>query len=74
MAAEQAHYNAYMLRMWQDQGEAGTVWRALLESPHTGERHGFTSLEDLFDFLRQHIESSNHSAQPLARAVSEGNK
>ena len=27
------------------------IWRTSLESPHTGERHGFASLELLFAFL-----------------------
>jgi hypothetical protein len=53
VAAERAHYQAYMLRIWKDQDEPGSVWCASLESPHTGERHGFDSLEALFDFLRQ---------------------
>jgi hypothetical protein len=55
MATDRAHYQAYMLRIWQDQDEPGSVWRALLESPHTGECHGFESLEALFDFLRQSV-------------------
>jgi hypothetical protein len=31
------------------------VWRASLESPHTGERRGFASTTDLFTFLEQEI-------------------
>jgi hypothetical protein len=50
---------AYLLRLWQVGGEEGLVWRASLESARTGERHGFTSLDDLFDFLRQRIEESD---------------
>ena len=53
MAAERDQYQAYMLRLWQDQGEAGPQWRASLESPHTGERRGFASLEALFAFLEE---------------------
>lgn len=41
-------HRSYLLRLWQAEGSA---WRASLESPHTGERHGFASLEALFAFL-----------------------
>ena len=47
------HYFSFMLRMWRANGEGKAAWRASLESPHTGERVGFASLEDLFTFLRQ---------------------
>jgi hypothetical protein len=64
-------YLAYMLRLWQEQGEAGIEWRAMLESPHTGERHGFTSLEALFEFLKQRAERSAGGYQPLVGADSD---
>ena len=47
------HYFSFMLRMWRANGEGKAAWRASLESPHTGERVGFASLEELFTFLRQ---------------------
>lgn len=63
---QQRRYLAYLLRLWQanddetalPKGEApgcwrGTEWRASLESPRTGERKGFASLDDLFAFLRR---------------------
>jgi hypothetical protein len=53
MATERPQYLAYMLRLWQDQDQAGPQWRASLESPHTGERRGFASLEALFAFLEE---------------------
>ena len=52
MTTEQQHYLAYMLRLWQVSNNGEPIWRASLESPHTGERKGFASLDDLFDFLR----------------------
>ncbi len=70
MATDRAHYQAYMLRIWQDLKEPGSVWRASLESPHTGERHGFTSLEALFDFLRQRAEQQIDGSSTLTQAVS----
>ena len=53
MIAEQPGYLAYLLRLWQVNDEGKPVWRASLESPHTGERHGFANLEMLFAFLEE---------------------
>jgi hypothetical protein len=44
-----------LLRLWQTQQEGTSVWRASLESPHTGERRGFISPEDLFAFLQHQL-------------------
>ena len=52
MPTEPHRYLAYMLRLWQASSKE-TVWRASLESPHTGERHGFASLDDLIIFLQR---------------------
>jgi hypothetical protein len=53
MSSESEGYLAYMLRLWQAGGNDRTAWRASLESPHTGERQGFSSLELLFAFLEE---------------------
>ena len=51
-------YVSYLLRMWQDGSDEElssskkAAWGATLQSPHYGERLGFGSLDDLFDFLR----------------------
>jgi hypothetical protein len=51
-------YISYLLRMWQDSSDEElscpkeAAWRATLQSPHTGDRVGFASLDDLFDFLK----------------------
>jgi hypothetical protein len=42
---------AYMLRLRQVSSDGEPIWRTSLESPHIGERLGFGSLEELFDFL-----------------------
>ena len=48
---EQSVYQSYLLRLWQaKEGKGG--WRASLESAQTGERRGFASLDDLFDYVR----------------------
>ena len=53
MDKERPDYLAYLLRLWRASGEEGAVWRASLQSPRTGERIGFASLDELFDFLRE---------------------
>ena len=49
---KQQHYLSYLLRLWQTSDRGKQVWRASLEIPGAGERQGFASLEDLFDFLQ----------------------
>lgn len=53
MMTEQPGYLAYMLRLWRANDDGQPVWRASLESPHSGERHGFANLETLFVFLEE---------------------
>jgi hypothetical protein len=72
MTTDRADYQAYMLRLWQDQDETGPVWRASLESPHTGERHGFAGLEALFDFLRRRAGQQVDGSLSLTQTVSAG--
>jgi hypothetical protein len=61
MAEERRRYRAYLLRLWWagHDGEAG--WRASLEEPHTGVRHGFATREQLFAFLKEQADSSPNS-------------
>ena len=65
LPTEPHRYLAYMLRLWQSSGRE-TIWRASLESPHTGERYGFASLDDLISFLQRQtsaatdIETTRH--------------
>jgi hypothetical protein len=51
MTEEQQRYLSYLLRLWQTSDGSEQVWRASLESPGSGERRGFDSLESLIDFL-----------------------
>jgi hypothetical protein len=60
-----ASYRSYLLRLWLEPNDP-PAWRAMLESPANGERHGFASLETLFMFLEQEtgrLEQENDSAQ-----------
>jgi hypothetical protein len=55
MSSEQRGYTSYLLRLWQIRSGGELIWRASLESPHTGERKGFAGLADLFTFLEGEI-------------------
>jgi hypothetical protein len=45
-------YFSYLLRLWRE-GNEGAGWRASLHDPHTGERVGFASIDELFGYLRK---------------------
>ena len=47
-------YLAFLLKAWPVKSESGLkiVWRASLENPYTGERHGFQDLDSLLTFLK----------------------
>lgn len=62
MVTERKGYRAYLLRLWQVGQKSGTTWRARLEDVHTGEARGFTSLEELYDFLRKQVDGFNQGA------------
>ncbi len=55
MTQEQEHYYSFLLRLWRAGNDGEPVWRASLESPHTGEHLGFASLKELFAFLEAQI-------------------
>ncbi len=59
MTTEQPRYLAYMLRLWQVGSGEEPIWRASLESPHTGERQGFAGLQALFAFLEEQTRSTD---------------
>lgn len=59
-------YHAYLLRCWQETGEA-TTWRFSLEGVRDHQRHGFADLESLLAFLRR-ITATN--GKPIDRNVS----
>jgi hypothetical protein len=43
--------------LWQVKTAKKTTWRASLESSLSGERQGFASLDDLFEFLRRETDA-----------------
>ena len=74
-------YVSFLLRLWRvsDEGKSqpGTKkaeWRASLENPHTGERKGFTDLDELFSFLRARTEATPkcpNATSPQEEAVAD---
>jgi hypothetical protein len=67
-AKETQNYFAYLLRLWRESGgdlprDESTRWRASLQDPHSGERVGFASLEELFSFLRRETANERFGSQ-----------
>ena len=56
MKDKSPNYLSYLLRLWGAGKGTESTWRASLESPMTGERHGFASLNDLFAFLQAQVD------------------
>jgi hypothetical protein len=48
---EQRTYLSYLLRLWSESDQGRPIWRASLKSSRTGEKMGFGSVEELFEFL-----------------------
>jgi len=53
MNGERQEYRAYLVRLWRVHSGGRLVWRATLESPHTGERQVFAELPELFAYLER---------------------
>ena len=53
MTRRPTEYHAYLLRLWNANPDGLPAWHASLEDPHTGERHGFADLEQLYTFLQE---------------------
>ena len=65
MSDEPDAYQAYLLRLWRGQCQGRWEWRASIESPHTGERQWFASLEKLFAFLSERCDCQMPSAPEM---------
>ncbi len=64
-----SHRLFYILRLWQAEGQRFSDWRASLESPVTGQRIGFASLELLFGYL---INQCEYTVEPQDATDIEG--
>ena len=52
MILEEMGYRSFLLRLWCVKQNGELTWRASLENPRTGQKHFFSSLEALSEFLR----------------------
>jgi hypothetical protein len=65
-------YLAYLLRIWKTGHKEPGGWHALLEDPHTHQVTGFTSLEDLFYYLRRTAANQSDAAgKPIFRSTNQ---
>ena len=55
---------SYILRLWRVDGPQTPEWYASLEDPSTKERFGFSSLEQLFSFLKVRCEKDSGISSP----------
>jgi hypothetical protein len=69
MSEEKQRYHSFLLRLWQVKENEHTVWRASLESSHTGERWGFANVEALFEFVRQEIGAAYEAGEGDGKTV-----
>lgn len=54
--ARRLPYRAFLLRCWQEEENAERVWRFILVKINKEPiKKGFTTLEDLFDFLQAEL-------------------
>jgi hypothetical protein len=61
-----SEYRSYLLRLWLESNDP-PAWRAILESPVNGERHGFSNLQELFKFVEQDALKLSEQAKSLER-------
>ena len=54
------HYIAYLLRLWLAGDGNQPEWRASLEDPRNGQVKGFSTLEEMLEFLRE-VEKGNQA-------------
>jgi hypothetical protein len=50
-------YKSFLLRLWREKKDPSPQanWEAEIEHIQSGERRGFNTLEELFEFLRQQM-------------------
>ncbi len=55
MSRRQPDYRSYLLRLWWASDEGTEILRIFVENPFTGERRGFSGLDELNAFLREEV-------------------
>jgi hypothetical protein len=64
MEQKEARHISFLLRLWSTSDGRKLIWRGSLVDPATGERHGFASLEDMFQFLIAETERAEPPGRP----------
>lgn len=64
MPGRRPEYLSYLLRLWRVRARGVTVWRASLQSPQTGERLGFATLDKLVAFLWEQTGLASEAGGP----------
>jgi len=64
-------YLVYLMRLWPAGEGRPQAWRASLENPHTGERHGFADLSALTAFLQEETAALPEAATAQGPEASE---
>ena len=67
MLSEQPGYRSYLLRLWRVGSADAPSWRASLEDVRTHERRSFTSLADLFAFLKEQTDNGTEDTTSVAQ-------
>ncbi len=64
---EKQHYLSFLLRVWQAGDGGQPQWYASLEDTRTGERTGFSSLEALFEYVKQQTRPESGQKEALQK-------
>ena len=69
---QESRYSSYLLRLWMSEENGRPIWRASLESTHTGQRRNFSDVRVLVEFLETEFDSrqTEPSGQPQSRRIS----
>jgi hypothetical protein len=57
-------YLSYLLRLWPVKQNGKVVWRASLEETGSGNKRAFSSLQDLYQFLKIDTAVHNYMEEP----------
>ena len=59
-------HGSFILRLWEERDGELACWRFSLENPHTLERKGFKSMEELAKFIVnwQKVATYSHTSLP----------
>lgn len=61
---QQRLYTSCLLRLWQARTKGKPTWRAWVEDTSTGERQGFATLDELFEYLKAKVNFLECISQP----------